>query len=278
MQKPRELGRDALPGQHRGNHPRRPAHVQGAKGQPQPLGPGGQPRQPRQRRVGGQILGTAGHHQAHLPRLPGGKEQHELQRRIIGPVHVLHHKHRRPQAAKQLSQGGEQPVPRRGRIPGRLGHRRQLNRPLREQRAQRPGQGTQPQAADVADGLAQRVGHRGQRQRLAERRARRHQRPVLLTLVAGQALADQPALADSRLALDQHYRGRARQCAGQRGQFPATAHEPRSPHRQHAPGIATFGTRLIEHGEFRSSMDDHVECIMRCLRRYGTVTGGNSLP
>ena len=130
-------------------------------------------------------------------------------------------------------------MPHGPRVVQRLWRGRQRGGPLGEQRPQRCRPAAlSPRPRDVRAALPHGVHDRAEGERLAERRAHRDQRPAA-GLGAGahvsQRLADQPALADPGLALDQHDARRPAQGAGSRASSVSRPTKRGVPRREAVP-------------------------------------------
>ncbi|MQY15516.1 hypothetical protein SRB5_56980 [Streptomyces sp. RB5] len=229
VQEVRELFRHIAAGQHRRHERGRLAGVQRSRGQPDQMGvrgqPGGQPQQQGGRR---HLVAPERQHEADRLGPAGHQEQQELQGRLVRPVHVLQREDGDVEPVEDLGERAEQPVPRGGGVLQRLGGGRQFAGPLGEQRPQRSRQPAETQPGNVVvDPFTHRVHDGPEGVRHAQLEAGAGQGAPSPLLLGGQELAQQPRLADARLALDQDDRGGVVECLGEGVQFVAAADELR---------------------------------------------------
>ncbi|EYT81845.1 hypothetical protein CF54_17150 [Streptomyces sp. Tu 6176] len=186
-------------------------------------------------------------------------------------MHVLDNEDLGAQPVQEFGERAEQAVPCGSGVMEGLRRRGQRVGPLREQRTQRPGQRGELQTGRSGTGLAYRVHHRAEGQRLLERRAHRHQRAARPYGGGAEGLLEQPALAHSGLALDQHRRGAAAQRADDLFQFGAAADQARNTHRD---GVRCVVCRRLLHwspscvgkGRWSTSVTcSHLEVPETCL-------------
>lgn len=134
-----------------------------------------------------------------------------------------------------------------------------------------PHEPAQPQSGGRHTGLADGVHDRAERRRVLERGAYRDEHPPPL----GDGLLHQPGLADSRLTVDEHQRGRTRHRAAQSRQLRVAPHHARHTyegnrrllypsHRQPSPSAVpeqTSAPPLLPTSSARKS--SHGTCLVR---------------
>ncbi len=212
--------------------------------------PGGQQR--AQRVVTVQFVRPVGDHQQHAA---GGQrpdqERGQVQGRPVGPVHVLDRKQDRPDRA-QPAEHAEDELEKLCLLRGLAGRSRRLG--FRSELGQQPGQGGRGRAEDPAELVrrhragerAQHVHQRGERQALGPRLDAlpgQHAEPRVLR-PRGQ-FPQQPGLADTRLAPEEHEPGlsgqRPVQRRGQDRQLLAAPDQYRTDH------VPAHGQKAVTH-------------------------------
>ncbi len=140
-------------------------------------------------------------------------------------MHVLQHEHRGAHAVEQLGGGPEHPVAR-GALVGELrGRRREPVAQLRHERRERAHDRVVVAGSDEVGMVGQDVEHRRERQRLLQLLAVADQHGHPRERRVGGELADEAALADARLAVDDDQGRRVPDLVDQGLQLARAAHQ-----------------------------------------------------